>query len=117
VGFDRSCRAYQAAPKKKIERWPLDALGQVWDINVLRDGKINLRILTDAGDNVILRALTPARHPCLTTVQRGERVGIFNARLSGSTNEFTGTTTTVFYKFASSFMEAATHSHNRRQQQ
>ena len=103
-GFRPSCRAYQAAPKKKIEKWPVDAFGQVWDISVLRDGKINLRVSIDSGEDVILRALSPARHPGLKTIQRGERVGIFNARLAGGNREFAEGIVTVLYKFAGSFM-------------
>lgn len=102
--FRPACHAYQRAPKKANQKWPLDAFGQVWDTNVLRDGRINLRITTDAGKNVIFRALSPSRHPAVKTVQRGEQVGIFNARPSAGKVEFSEGAMTVLYKFAASFL-------------
>lgn len=102
--FRPTCHAYQVAPKNEVDKWPVDAFGLVWDINVLRDGKINLRVSTDAGKELIFRGLSPFRHTALKSVQRGDRVGIFNARRSGGNAEFTEGITTVLYKFSGSFM-------------
>ena len=102
--FRPACHAYQSAPKKASQKWPLDSVGQLWDMNVLRDGRINLRITTDAREDVIFRALSPCRHPVLKALQRGDRVGIFNGRTSSGKAEFAEGPLTVLYKFAGSFL-------------
>jgi PD-(D/E)XK nuclease superfamily len=102
--FRPACHAYRGAPRKANQKWPLDAFGQVWDINALRDGRISLRVNTNAGKNVIFRALSISRHPVLKTVQRGEQIGIFNAHPSAGKEDFSEGPLTVLCKFASSFL-------------
>lgn len=79
--------------------WPADAFGRVWDINVLRNGSINLRVSGKEGRQYVFRGLSSTqRHPALNVIQRGDSVGIFNARASSNRAEFSEGPTTVLYK-------------------
>jgi PD-(D/E)XK nuclease superfamily len=99
-----ACGAYRKLDKHsgQTKGWPTDAFGQVWDMNVLRDGRINLLVAGDQGEKYVFRALSsPAtRHPALKTIQRGDRVGIFNARVSADRTEFSEGMLTILYRFA-----------------
>ncbi len=103
-GFRPVCRAYHAAPKNTEEKWPADALGQVWDINLLLDGKKNLRVRSNTGSDLIFRALSLSQHQALNLVERGDHIGLFDARRSGGSPEFTEGPTTVIYRFSGSFV-------------
>ena len=108
----RFCSYRPACPKYRKAReigdqtdgWPADAFGKVWDINVLQDGRVNLRVADAKGEQCTFRSLSPLskRHPALQAIQRGDEVGIFNARVSTNRAEFSEGTLTVLYKFAGS---------------
>jgi hypothetical protein len=97
-----ACTEYRRARKHSGQSigWPMDAFGQVWDINVLRDGRLNLRVTGEGGGKYTFRALSsrPERNPALQMIQRGDQVGIFNARREGNGAEFSEGKQTVLYK-------------------
>jgi hypothetical protein len=96
------CPAYRKAHSRdrQADGWPVDAFGKVWDINVLRDGGVNLRTSGARGEQLTFRALSSVsqRHPALQSIQRGDHVGIFNARPSSNRVEFAEGPLTVLYK-------------------
>jgi hypothetical protein len=105
----RFCSYRPACPKYREARerdgqtngWPADAFGKVWDINILQDSRVNLRVAGGRGEQFTLRALSSIskRHPALQAIQRGDQVGIFNARASSNHAEFSEGALTVLYKF------------------
>lgn len=101
--FRPVCKAYRQQSSKAPQAWPADVFGVIWDINALRDGKVNLRIATDSGEQVILRALTSNLHPALKDIQRGHQVGMFNARATAGRREFGEGPLTVLYRYENSF--------------
>ena len=104
----RFCAYRPACPRYRTEGrfndaksdWPADTFGKVWDINVLRNGQVNLRVSGDRGKGFTLRALSSDsnRHPALQMIQRGDQVGIFSARASTDRTEFAEGTLTTLYK-------------------
>jgi hypothetical protein len=99
-----TCPKYREARERggQTNGWPADAFGKVWDINVLQNGRVNLRVAGGKGEKRTFRSLSPLskRHPALQAIQRGDEVGIFNARVSTNRAEFSEGTLTVLYKFA-----------------
>lgn len=97
-----ACPAYRQVLQSAVEanRGPSDAFGRVWDINLLRDGRVNLRVAGEQRQEHIFRALSSARHPALETIRRGDHVGIFNARVSSNREEFSEAPSTVLYKLS-----------------
>jgi len=96
------CPAYRKTRErgKPQNGWPGDAFGMVWDINLLNDGRVNLRVSSDGGEKHTFRALSSLllRHPAIQAIRRGDYVGIFNARVSGDRAEFFEGPLTVLYK-------------------
>jgi hypothetical protein len=101
-----ACKVYRNARKDgaRAGGWPTDSFGQVWDLNTLKDGRVNLRLSGDDGVEHTLRALDSdsKRNPALKEIRRGDYVGIFNARISANASEFSEVQNTVLYKFAGS---------------
>lgn len=104
--FRPACWAYRAESSKVHRKWPSDVFGKIWDINMLQSGRMNLRIATDGGEQVTLRALPSQRHPALKMIQRGDQVGMFNARPSADKREYSDGPLTILYKYEDSFFAA-----------
>jgi CRISPR/Cas system-associated exonuclease Cas4 (RecB family) len=96
------CRAYRLALARgeQLGQWPPDIFGMVWDINALSDGRVNLRVAGDGGGQHTIRALRShvGRHPTLQSIQRGDRIGFFNARVSSNRAEFSEGPLATLYK-------------------
>src|SRR5207247_1780191 len=95
-----ACSAYRKTRGHgdQTNRWPTDAFGTVWDINTLQNCRINLRVFGDGAEQHTFRSLSSMRHPALEMIQRGDHVGIFNARVSQNRVEFSEGPLTVLYK-------------------
>lgn len=104
--FRPACWAYKGESSKGNQKWPPDVFGRIWDINMLQGGRVNLRIAMDGGEQVSLRALPSQRHPALKMIQRGDQVGLFNARPSVGKREYSDGPLTILYKYEDSFFEA-----------
>lgn len=70
---------------------------------MLTNGRMNLRVVTDNSNQVIVHGLSPERHPALKTIQRGDDIGMFNARPLTSRTEFTEGPLTILYEYDTSF--------------
>lgn len=101
--FRPTCKAYRTESSKGHRKWPPDVFGKIWDINILQNGRMNLRISTDGGEHVTLRALSSQQHPALENIQRGHQVGMFNARPSADKLEYSVGPMTILYKYEDSF--------------
>lgn len=97
--FRPACQLYQDVVRTNPEsgRWPGDVFGEVWDMNLLRDGRMNLRIMSNHGNTRIVRSLSPSRHPALKAIQRGDHVGVFNVHSAAAGADLSeGPLTTIF---------------------
>lgn len=105
-GYRPVCWRYQEEIGSGVQTdgWPKDAVGRVWDINVLSSSRVNLRVCGEGGTEYTFRALSSLieRNPSLREIQRGDRVGIFNAQTSANRLEFSESVSTVLYKLPGS---------------
>jgi len=97
-----ACPAYREARAGPVtdESWPTDVLGQVIEIRMLGNGRLNLSI-ADPGLAAVARVRgidpDPARHPALLTLEEGSRTAICNLRPSGAKEAFSELMSTVIY--------------------
>ena len=103
VHLDPHARRIEQNPRKGRRKWPPDVFGRIWDINILQNGRMNLRIAADGGEQVTLLALSSQQHPALENIQRGHQVGMFNARPSADRLEYSVGPMTILYKYEDSF--------------
>ncbi|MCX6596743.1 MAG: hypothetical protein NTV70_10285, partial [Acidobacteria bacterium] len=94
-----ACNAYQKVRHSggTMTDWPNDAVGIVWDINVLQNSLVNLQVAGATGEQYTFRSLSLERNPALRKIQRGEQVGIFNARINSGGREFSESQLSVLY--------------------
>jgi CRISPR/Cas system-associated exonuclease Cas4 (RecB family) len=102
-GYRPVCSRYQEAIGSRglgTNGWPKDAVGRVWDINVLSGGRTNLRVSEAGGKEYMFRSLSSleGRNPALKEIRRGDVVGMFDAQTPTNRLELSEGVSTVLYK-------------------
>jgi hypothetical protein len=104
--FRPSCSVYQQynADAQVVARTPYDAIGTLTEIRTMGNSTVMISVEGNGQASRMkrVRNLAPnsSRHPALEYLQKGDRVGLFNLKSSGSKDSFTETPLTTIYKIA-----------------
>ena len=95
-----ACPAYQQAiPCPLPDAWPSDVVGVVTEIVRLRHDRVNVVLRLRSGDSFTMRAVSDSeRHPTVTRLGLGDRLGVFNFNGPKGRNDASEGRTTTLYR-------------------
>ena len=95
------CSAYREHSENAGDsEWPPDIRGTVTAIQPLGNGRLLLIVRGNDGAEKKIRQLDPSpdRHPALTKLRIGDRVGIYNTRRNPNSRDVSETNSTTIYR-------------------